>query len=106
MRNEGLHFDFAQNDKISHYDWNLIYGVLSIRNSILAMGTRSYHVLRVNKSIFAKVSIFSPDHVIAYLGVIWYLELNNEHENSSGLAIDGLHVDRVKSVHIWGFKLS
>ena len=51
-------------------------------------------------SISEKVSIFSPDRVIANLGVIRYQETKNEQENSSGLTIEGLHVDCAKNVNL------
>ena len=36
-----------------------------------------------------KVSISSPEPVIAYFGVLWYKQLSYEHKNPSGLAIEG-----------------
>ena len=52
-------------------------GFLSIRNSVLTIKILSDQISRVYKSISEKVSIFSPDPVIANLGVIQYQKLNN-----------------------------
>ena len=53
----------------------------------------------VNTSIFTKISTLSPDHVIAYFEVVWYKELNYEHENLSGLTILGLQVGFARIVN-------
>ena len=67
-------------------------GFLSIRNSVLTIKTPSDHVLRVYKLIFEKVI---------------FRKLNNEQENLSGLAIEGLHVDCLINVNLspWAMNL-
>ena len=82
-----------------------IWGIWSIRNSVLTMKIRLDALLRVYKPIFQKVWILFPDPVIAYFGLLWYQELIYEHRISSGLIIEGLHVDCAKTVNLspWAY---
>ena len=45
------------------------------------------------------MSTLSPDPVIAYFEVVWGKELNNEHENLSGMTIWRLQVDFARRVN-------
>ena len=79
---KGLCVDFAQKCKLGPLSLKLhIWGILSIRNSVLTMKIRLNPVLRVYKPIFQKVWILFPDPVIAYFGLLWYQELIYEHRN-------------------------
>ena len=88
IHTEALHVDFARNVRF-----------LSIRKLVLTMKTLSGHVLQVYQLIFQKVVIFSPDLVIVNFRVLRYQELNYEQKKSSGLIIEGLHVDCAKNTN-------
>ena len=74
-------------------------GVLSLPNTNLNMKNLSDERLRVNRSIFPKISRLPFGLEITSIRVLRYQKFDFGHENALGMRTGGLHVDFVKNVH-------